>query len=66
MDELKFHPDTASDLEDAHSHCCDIWHAIEALQSTALWESLPLDTLRVLCGAHAHVGALEGALARHV
>lgn len=55
-----------TDREQAHEHTCDAYHAIEALQGTHLWEELPIETRRVLCATHAHLGALADALAEHV
>lgn len=66
MDDLQFHPTTASDLEEAHDHSTDACNAIEALQTTDLWHSLPPDTRRALCAAHAHLAALSDALGRVV
>ena len=52
-----------NDREEAHDNACDGFHAIEALQRTDLWQDLPAETRRVLCAAHAHLGALADALA---
>jgi len=52
-----------NDQEEAHENACDGFHAIEALQRTDLWQDLPAETRRVLCAAHAHLGALADALA---
>jgi hypothetical protein len=57
---------TLADMLNAHDGSCDAFNAIEALQSTHLWEELPIATRRVLCSAHAHLGALADALAEHV
>ena len=50
-------------LNAAHDNTCDGFHAIEALQRTDLWQDLPIETRRVLCAAHAHLGVLADALA---
>jgi hypothetical protein len=50
-------------LATAHDNTCDGFHAIEALQRTDLWQDLPIETRRVLCAAHAHLGVLADALA---
>jgi hypothetical protein len=66
MDDLRFLEGSYADLEEAHDHCCDIWNAIEELQRTDLWRTLPLETRRALSAAHAHAGALEGVLSHIV
>jgi hypothetical protein len=66
MDDLRFLEGTYEDLTAAHGHCCDIWNAIESLQGTELWRTLPLETRRALSAAHAHAGALEGVLSHIV
>ena len=62
MDDLTFSPATATDLEEAHDHSTDACNAIEALQVTDLWGTLPIETRRTLCAAHAHLAALSDAL----
>jgi hypothetical protein len=66
MDDLRFLEGTYDDLTEAHVYCCDMWNAIESLQGTDLWRTLPLETRRALSAAHAHVGALEGVLSHIV
>jgi hypothetical protein len=51
-----------ADREEAHENACDAFHAIEALQCTDLWASLPIETRRALSAAHAHLDALTDAL----
>jgi hypothetical protein len=63
MDDITFSPATATDLEEAHDHTVDACDAIEALQVTDLWGSLPIETRRALCAAHAHLAALADTLA---
>ena len=63
MDDITFSPATATDLEEAHDHSVDACDAIEALQVTDLWGSLPIETRRALCAAHAHLAALADTLA---
>jgi hypothetical protein len=62
MGDLSFFECTYDDMTAAHVHCCDIWNAIESLQGTDLWRTLPLETRRDLSAAHAHAGALKGVL----
>lgn len=62
MDDMQFSAETHDDLEEAYEHSNDAYSAIEALQATDLWPTLPIETRRVLCAAHAHLDALAGAL----
>ena len=66
MDDLTFSAPVATDLEDAHDHSTDACNAIEALQVTDLWFSLPVETRRTLCAAHAHLAALSDTLSQVV
>ncbi len=66
MNDLEFSPYITSDLEEAHDHSADACNALEALQSTDLWHSLPIETRRALCAAHAHLAALSDTLAQVV
>jgi hypothetical protein len=66
MDDLTFSPYVAADMEEAHDHSTDACNAIEALQATDLWFSLPIETRRTLCAAHAHLAALSDTLGQVV
>jgi hypothetical protein len=63
MGDLTFSPATTADLEDAHDHTVDACNALEELQVTDLWQSLPIETRRTLCAAHAHLVALADTIA---
>jgi hypothetical protein len=52
-----------NDREEAHENACDAFHAIEALQSTATWQALPLAVRRHLCATHALLGGIADELA---
>lgn len=66
MDDITFSAPVATDLEEAHDHSTDACNAIEALQVTDLWVSLPIETRRTLSAAHAHLAALSDTLSRVV
>ena len=51
-----------ADREEAYDNACEAFAAIEALQGTALWLDLPIETRRALSAAHAHLDALTDAL----
>lgn len=53
----------ANDREEAHEDACDALYAIEALQSTATWQVLPLSVRRQLCASHALLGGIADELA---
>jgi hypothetical protein len=64
MDSLTFSAPVTTDLEEAHEHSTDACNAIEWLQVTDLWSSLPIKTRRTLCAAHAHLAALSNTLSQ--
>lgn len=53
----------SNDREEAHEDALDAYHAIEALQSTATWQVLPLSVRRQLCASHALLGGIADELA---
>lgn len=53
----------ANDRDEAHDNALDAYYAIEALQSTATWEVLPLAARRQLCATHALLGAIADGIA---
>ena len=52
-----------NDREEAHENCCDAFHAIEALQATETWKTLPHSVQLAICAAHASLGAIADGLA---
>jgi hypothetical protein len=66
MGDLTFSAYVTTDLEEAHEHSTDACNAIEALQATDLWFSLPIETRRTLSAAHAHLAALSDTLSQVV
>ena len=51
-----------TDCGEAHDVTCDAYNAIEALQGTDVWLSLPLNLQRQLSAAHATLGGIATAL----
>ena len=66
MDDFEFLESTLDDLESAHNAGCDAFNAIDDLQRTDLWVSLPIETRKALCAARAHLDALTDQLAHIV
>lgn len=53
----------ANDIDEAHEDAIDAYRAIEALQSTATWQVLPIGVRRQLCATHALLGGIADELA---
>lgn len=66
MNDIELSPATANDLEAAHDHSTDAYHALEDLMATDLFPTLPLASRRALAAARCHLGALCDALAEVV
>ena len=66
VNDIELSAATANDLEAAHDHSADAYHALDGLMGTDLWPDLPLASRRALAAARCHLGALCDALAEVV
>jgi hypothetical protein len=62
MEPLTFSTTTEDDLYEAQDSSLEIVDAIRDLQRTEAWKILPIETRRLVCGAHAHLCALSDAI----
>ena len=62
MEPLNFSDKTEEDLIAAQDSCLEAITAIRDLQGTDLWAQLPIETRRLICGAHAHMCTLSDTI----
>lgn len=52
-----------ADREQAHDTALEAYYALEALQATGTWLTLPLPVRRQLCASHALLGGMADVIA---